>query len=278
MKKRMVITDFDGTLLNSEHKVDQADFYHLEQLGQKNIVRVIATGRSLFSLQKVITEDFPIDFIIFSSGAGIYDWGRSELLYSTHLNANKVEKASYILYKHEIDFFVHSKIPYNHKFDFYYFGDGEPDTWRRINLYDNYARQINNFTNYSFKDSSQVIGISKQDKNLYLSIDTELSDLNVIRTTSPLDNESMWLEIFPNDVSKSKTCKKLCQRLNISTSRTIGIGNDYNDRDLLKWTEESYVMQNAPEELKEEFITTASNDENGFSKVVSSILNKTNVS
>ena len=62
----LVASDLDGTLLNMDKTVSADDFSTLNSLGDKNIYRVIATGRTLFSLKEVITKDFPIDYIIFS--------------------------------------------------------------------------------------------------------------------------------------------------------------------------------------------------------------------
>ena len=45
--KGLFITDFDGTLLRTDRTLDEKDLETLEKLGRMNIVRVIATGRSL---------------------------------------------------------------------------------------------------------------------------------------------------------------------------------------------------------------------------------------
>ena len=75
----MVITDLDGTLLNSGRIVSPENRRALERLGELGVVRVIATGRSLFSFNKVIERDFPVDYLLFSSGGGHPALGRSIL-------------------------------------------------------------------------------------------------------------------------------------------------------------------------------------------------------
>ncbi len=62
MKIKMVITDFDGTLLNSQKIVSIDNRNALELLGKEKICRVIAIGRNLYSLNKVINNDFPVDY------------------------------------------------------------------------------------------------------------------------------------------------------------------------------------------------------------------------
>ena len=70
---KIVFTDLDGTLLNSDQHPGRRDLEMLHRLGEQGIVRVIVTGRNLFSLSKVLGDDFPVDYVIFSTGAGILD-------------------------------------------------------------------------------------------------------------------------------------------------------------------------------------------------------------
>ena len=62
----MIITDLDGTLLNNNREVSLPDMKSLFWLGENNITRVIATGRSFNSTTKVLKDNFPIDYLIFS--------------------------------------------------------------------------------------------------------------------------------------------------------------------------------------------------------------------
>jgi hydroxymethylpyrimidine pyrophosphatase-like HAD family hydrolase len=50
-----------------------------------------------------------------------------------------------------------------------------------------------------------------------------------------------------------------------------GLGNDYNDIDFLNITGKSFMVENAPEDLKKMYELTVSNDENPLSKVIKTI-------
>ena len=89
-KLKMVVTDLDGTLLNPQHQISDKDFRSLKLLGENKIYRVIATGRSIYSLNRVIPADFPIDYLIFSSGSGILNWNTKKILHAQSLNSNEV--------------------------------------------------------------------------------------------------------------------------------------------------------------------------------------------
>ena len=76
------------------------------------------------------------------------------------------------------------------------------------------------------------------------------------------------MEIFPKTVSKGHGVDWLCKKLKINKSKTISIGNDYNDIDMLEYTAEKYVVSNAPEDLKEKFPVCKSNQESGFTNAL----------
>jgi len=115
-KWEMVITDLDGTLFNDKKEISLLDMRSLFWLGENNIIRVIATGRNYFSVNSVLKSNFPIDYLIFSSGAGILDWKKKHLLHSQQIHSNEVRAITKILLSHDVDFMIHEIIPDNHKF------------------------------------------------------------------------------------------------------------------------------------------------------------------
>ena len=101
-----------------------------------------------------------------------------------------------------------------------------------------------------------------------------LTGLTVIRTTSPLDGRSTWIEIFPASVSKSRTTGWLADRLGIPPARTASVGNDYNDLDLLDWSATCFVTANAPPDLRQRYPVVATNDDCGMSQAAGLWLEK----
>ncbi|MCP4045415.1 MAG: HAD hydrolase family protein, partial [Gammaproteobacteria bacterium] len=60
----------------------------------------------------------------------------------------------------------------------------------------------------------------------------------------------------------------LASRLDTDPADIMAIGNDYNDLDLLEWAQQSFVVENAPIELKSRFQQVASNDNGGVAEAV----------
>jgi hydroxymethylpyrimidine pyrophosphatase-like HAD family hydrolase len=52
----------------------------------------------------------------------------------------------------------------------------------------------------------------------------------------------------------------------VARTRTLSVGNDFNDLDLLEWAHSPFVMANAPAELRQRFATVASNDHCGVAE------------
>jgi len=265
----LFILDFDGTLLRSDRTVASEDREALQQLGELGIIRVIATGRSLFSFNTVTISNLPMDFVIFSTGAGLTQYNGAEIIRKLHLEARAVDLATKVLKAHRLDFMIHRTIPDNHRFAYYRTNHNNADFDRRLELYRRYADMLTE-TSIGFGPATQLLAVVPAAGGIAVldAIRKELVDFNVIQTTSPLDGQSTWIEIFPATVSKSQTAAWLAEELQIDKRQTVSIGNDYNDLDLLEWTASSYVVDNAPADLKYRFTTVASNDNGGVAQAV----------
>ena len=52
--------------------------------------------------------------------------------------------------------------------------------------------------------------------------------------------------------------------LDINRENTVGIGNDYNDFDLLEFTNHSFLTDNAPSIIRDAFPNLPSNEDDAF--------------
>ncbi|MFC2113728.1 HAD-IIB family hydrolase [Bacteroidota bacterium] len=273
--KGVVITDLDGTLLNSEKGISPKDIVTLELLGDQKYVRIIATGRSLYSVRKVLPLYVPVDYIIFSSGAGILDWQTNQVIQRKSLPEKDLKLTISVFDNQKTDYSIQEEIPDNHYYTFVKYSDVNPDFDNRNKLYRDFAIQVQPDHSHVNK-ACQLIGIVPGDSGLmaYKKVRDALPRLSVIRSTSPLDGQSTWIEVFPKGVSKSNGVKWLLKNQKIHTRNIMAIGNDYNDIDLLRWSPNSFVVENSPEEIRNEFQTVTSNNKSGFSEAVSIWLNE----
>lgn len=264
----MVVTDLDGTLLDADGRLQGANRQALERLGAGGSVRVVATGRSLHSADSVLDADFPIDYLVFSTGAGILDWRTRELLAVHELPVEHAQGALDELLARELAFMVHLGIPDNHHFFYHHAGPANPDFDRRRERYRDFAEPLAGRDLEGLRVSQLLAIETPGSDSHYEALVDALDHLNVVLTTSPLDHRSRWIEIFPPTASKSLAAEWLRERHGVDHGDVVAVGNDYNDRDLLEWARHAYVVANAAPPLKSRHRVVASNDDQGFAEAV----------
>jgi HAD superfamily hydrolase (TIGR01484 family) len=243
----LFIMDLDGTLLRSDRTFADPDLDALRMLGNLNVVRTIATGRSLASFNTVIVSDLPVDYLIFSTGAGVLRYPNREIIRKVHLEPHRVSRACDVLSTHRLDFMVHRTIPDNHMFAYFRSREGNTDFERRIELYQQFAIPLAGAAD-NFGPATQLLAVVPPGN------------------AEPALGKSTWIEIFPSTVSKSQTSAWLADKLGIDNHSIGSVGNDYNDLDLLEWTASSYVVNNAPADIKNRFACVASNNDGGVAE------------
>lgn len=260
----LFITDLDGTLLGPDRTVSDADRRALLELGESGIARAVATGRSLFSLQRLDLAALPVDYLIVSSGAGVLKHPSGEFLRAVSLDAEDVQRAVRALLDLGVDFMIHEPIPETHRFRYVARTADNPDFAARIDLYRAFARPAEEDPR-SLGPATQIVAIlpAERAREGLEAVRHALAGLTVIRTTSPLDGRSTWVEILPSGVSKAGGAAWLAAHLGVPRRRTAAVGNDYNDLDLLAWCPAAYVTENAPEELRRRYATVAANGSGG---------------
>jgi hypothetical protein len=266
-------SDLDGTLAEVGKKVSEKDVASLKKLGELGVARVIVTGRSLFSAEKVIDKDFPIDYLICSTGALIVSWPDKKILKKHNLTASEMERSAELFRSYNIDFMVLHETPENHKFDTFIFDEPHPDVLRRHSFYEGYYK-VRPYEEKLSRKSCQLIGIIDENEVVFEEIIEKSKDLKVIRSTSPLDKKSMWIEIYPGGVSKGKSVHHMLEYLNIKKEMTAAVGNDFNDTDMLEEAGMSFVVANSPEKMKSKFKNVSSCEESGFSEAVEEFISE----
>jgi Cof subfamily protein (haloacid dehalogenase superfamily) len=270
-RDRLILAlDLDGTLLRDDKTISEKDCETLNELSERGVVLVAATGRSLRKVQEVIGDEVPFDFIVFSSGAGVYQWKEKNLLVFEKFQADVSLSVSEILLKRAVNFLVFEPIPYNYRFSFHRGEHKYPEFERYIARHEEDSQLFSTACN---SKAGQFLVVLPNDEMRYHDIRNELIDnvsgVHVIRTTSPVDNRYLWLEIFPDTVSKGHGVRWVCDSQLVDHKNTIAIGNDYNDIDMLSFVAKPFLVGNAPVDLKNQFpFIKEDNNSDGVSHVI----------
>lgn len=268
---KLVATDLDGTFLKNDKSISKENIEMLHALGEKGILRVVATGRNLKKTKEVIAGHIPFDYIIFSSGAGVYDCRSGKLLSFSNMNENTVKQLSKLLVELDLNFHLFKPVPENYKCWFHRGSTSCSEFESYFEYHQSDSEVLPEIQDINF-EASQFLVVFPNDIDRFMHLRNEIQskfpDVKVVRTTSPLDTGYIWMEIFDHSVSKGNGVRFVCDALQINHEHTLGIGNDYNDLDLLEFTNYSYIVDNGPSDLKERFISTKSNEESAFAEVV----------
>lgn len=274
--QKMFISDIDGTLLTSKRQIAAVDLEALANLRRHGVLVVLATGRSAYSFARWLqgpgslccTRSLPADYLIFSTGAGILETLNGRLLRSLHLELDQVEAAVSLLDRLKLDYMVHRAIPDTAHFLYRQHSGGNTDFTRRLQLYSTYAHPYDGERLQEYGAVTQILVIASgaTGHEMAACLAELLPLCSVVKATSPLDGESMWIEIFHRQVSKSGAAAWLAAHCGIAREEVCAVGNDYNDEDLLAWAGRAYVVANAPEVLRRRFPTVAANEYGGVAE------------
>nr|WP_319395934.1 HAD family hydrolase [uncultured Desulfobacter sp.] len=269
----MFITDFDGTLLTDDKRIRGRDLDTLAELRSAGVITVIATGRSLYSFRRALghmglaPEALSLDYLIFSTGAGIMAWPGRRLIRSCSIPRDGVLKIAACFDRYGFDYMIHKAIPDTSYFLFKSTSGSNWDFQRRMEMYSDFGTPLGAESTI-YDQSTEVLAIVPGGFP-WARLDTlrsELSGFSVIPATSPLDHTSLWIEVFSAGVSKSASSQWLARQIGVRREQVTAVGNDYNDADLLAWAGQGFLMDNSPVALKKTYISSGSNNECGVSR------------
>lgn len=269
----LILCDLDGTLIRHGHPLSPETRQCFAALRNKGDVVAVASGRSLFSGRNIMTPDVQAAYWIFSTGAGILDCRNRGIVRRCELTPQQVNRAVGQLTKMQVDFMIQAPIPENHRFVYYKFDTPEnsgTDFGVRCQAYPGLCKPLTSPDARADGPASQLIAILPPDLKRIERVRDALNKLVVVRATSPMDNWSVWLEIFAPGAGKAAGGQWLAEQPNLNVTDTFAIGNDYNDLDMLQWANHPFVTPNAPDELKDMFPTTAADTDGAFAEAVHS--------
>ena len=253
---RLVITDLDGTLLNSDYRLTPTTIETLSRLYHEKGVRfALASGRGLAGIKPIADAlGIPV-FILPCNGAEIYDEAgklirRKTLTYEDTLSLKKAVR--------EINPSIETIV--------YAGQDWIADEFTEIVKKECFVMPtkplIGRFETIVSKDTPilKVISLgtaenttelNKHLKPLFPQYDFYKSQNYILETTSKGANKADGLEF-------------LCRHCSIDISETIAFGDGYNDIDMLHSAGLSFAMGNANDDVKAAANeTTLANKENG---------------
>lgn len=260
---KLIITDLDGTFLNSHGDYDRELFAETHRLMAEQGVHFAAcTGKQCQRVEELFADYREDLWIIGDSATRIKRNG--EYVYESLINnalglriIDTLEAASdshVIVACGSESAFVRKDVPQRLQ-------DKMRQSYASLALVDSLAELECDFVKISVYDEA---GNCPQTRPVLRPFE---QDVYIVVS------EAAWIDIADYGVHKGTTVQRLQQLLSVSPAETLAFGDGYNDLELLAQAEYSFAMRNAFEETKAaaRFIT-GSNDESAVQHTIKSLL------
>ena len=287
---KLIASDMDGTLLNSDHKIPKENI-ELIKFAQKNGIQfVVATGRAYYeALPALNDENIKCDVISFNGGI-IYDKNGNIInitpmklkdLYYT-IEILKSLEISYQLYTKNTIYTNSIETDITAYIDLIRANGEEPNEQHlrqeaRNRLALGHITEVDNIELYLNQEDNpaiKVIGISNDLEKLKHATELLSGNENISVTSSGANN----VEIMDKKATKGEALKIVADIHDINLKNAIAIGDNLNDQAMLDIVEYSIAMKNGNKELQNnaKFITEKTNSEGGVADSVMKLLKEKN--
>jgi hydroxymethylpyrimidine pyrophosphatase-like HAD family hydrolase len=278
------LTDFDGTIkpVNPKASVAPEDLAALKRLKDEGWARAVVTGRSLFSFATAWEPGLELDWLIFSSGSGLCPWGvlgPGAVLETRSFRPADAENALRTALELNFGFFAYLPPPDSHHFYYLKPQSMVPSGFnKRLKMFAAQGRLfLEDYFDRPPADRpalGQLLLMVPEAEAVRAEAELvrQLPHLSRLGSASPFGDGCRWLEVLPPGVSKGRAAAALVGRLGLDRNRTVALGNDHNDCDLLDWAGQAFVTRDAPPDLLSRHQLIAPAGQGGLAQAVSRVL------
>jgi len=260
-KVKLVVTDMDGTLLNSKDRVNPQFFKLFKQLQELNIHFVAASGRQFSSISNKL-DSIKNDISIIAEN-GAYGKHDDVTFVNTTLSKNKIKSIIQLIRP-----IKNTNICLCGK-DTAYIETKDP---KFINMFSEYYVSYNIVEDLTKIDDVEFLKIA-----VYHS---ESSEKHLYPIAKPFEENMQikvsgqhWLDFSESNANKGYALKLLQEKLGVTKAETMAFGDYNNDLEMLKRAHFSYAMQNAHPNVKRVAnFETKSNDNAGVEFILEQLI------
>ncbi len=259
-KIKLIVTDMDGTLLNSKHEVSSRFFELFYRLRQRNIMFAAASGRQYDNIA-IKLDSIKDDIIIIAENGGFAVKDGQEIVSNPLENhvkneilslLEKVENSMPVLCAKDTAYVQHSSPAFLGKLSEYY------SSYKILKDLREYEGEVMKIAVYNFESS---------EKHIYPAVKHFEGRLKV-----KVSGEH-WVDLSHKDAHKGYPLDLIQKNYGIGRDETLVFGDYNNDLEMMALSDYSFAMANAhPNVLRAANYTTASNDDFGVEKILEKVL------
>ncbi|GGA81736.1 hydrolase [Flavobacterium palustre] len=236
---KVIVSDLDGTLLNSDHRISDYTKEVFRELYNQDYLIIVATGRHHLDAMPIVeTLGFPI-YLVTSNGARIHAPNK-ELIFATNMKSDAVKSVL------EMD------IPAEYTTVLF-----KENVWQTNKHNDkllefqtelNYVPELVNYKEVTEFDAIKIFFTHESHGKLIELREMILEKhLDIFSHAFSLPH---CLEFMDKSVDKSVAIARILEKENYQFHQAISFGDGYNDEGMLNATHKGLLMGNAPDSLK----------------------------
>jgi len=262
---KLIAVDMDGTLLNNEKHIAEAQREALKKAASAGIKVVLCTGRPLFGvlpLYKELDLSSNEGYAILNNGCEIRKTENWTLVRSFELTGKEIFYLHSLVKDYDIDFTLSD--------DKHYFCVG-----KKPNKYTVRDGELVYVPITEITLEEAMSGKYRMFKAMYVG---DMDELTKFQENLPADinkfysicrSQKIILEAMPVGADKGQTLKFLVEQLGIERSEVMAIGDGNNDVEMLEYAGIGVAMANGTEAAKNsaKYITDT-NENDGVAKVI----------
>lgn len=266
MKKNKIlyVSDLDGTLLNSDQNISVYTADIINGLVKKGMIFTYATARSTYTAfpkTSKIKGELPI---IIYNGVFIVNNETGEKLLSYYFSREETNEIKNTLECDGVYPIVYSTIDNRERFS--YGINNMSEGIREFTLTRENDERKNEITDLEhLYDGENFYYTCIDDKEKLLSAFNKLKGKYRCIFSRDIYSGDYWLEIMPQEATKANAVLKLKEML--GCDKVITFGDNLNDIEMFKISDECYAVENAVDKLKEcATAVIGSNNDEGVAK------------
>jgi Cof subfamily protein (haloacid dehalogenase superfamily) len=272
---RLLAADIDGTLLNPQYQISEADLAALRRAHQEGIEIVLVTGRRhAFALP--IARQLGFDLWLISSNGAITRSLAGDTFHRDLLPVQTGRKLCAAMREFRdntvLTFDVEGKgaIVLEHMRQL----NGSIQRWLEKNI--EYIDFVIPIEDSLTTDPVQVMfcgPIAHMHRALEGLASCRLeSQITVLRTEYPLRDLSI-VDVLNRDCTKGHALERWASYRGLPREKVMAIGDNYNDIEMLAFAGVPFIMGNAAEDLRTRgWTVTRANDQNGVAAAIEQVL------
>lgn len=250
----MYVSDLDGTLLGTDSKVSSESVSMLNRAIAAGAAFTVATARTPATVSGLLAEiDLRMPLVVMT-GAALWDARSGEYLDTQFHKESDVRNLLEVYRRHNLPTFIYTM--QSGKIHIYHIGSLSEAEKIFIE-----ERRFNKFKEFHIPENGEsvlpekldnvmllfAIQPTEQARRAYTDI-SKVGKINSVFYPDLFNPEVAFIEAFPEEATKAKAIKRLCER--VGKEKIVVFGDNVNDLPMFRIADESIAVANAVEQVR----------------------------